>query len=526
MTAEYGVETMKKVADLLPPSLLAQLPQSAREAWVIRVTSDSREVEPGTLFVAVRGSAQDGHVFIGEAARKGAVLIVGSEGHVPSTEVLKGVPYIGVPEVEGEPGSPTRSIEGGRETLARIAAAFYGHPSRAMKMIGITGTSGKTTTAYLVESILKASGLAVGLVGTVEFRFGSRRYASTHTTPGPVELQRLLVEMRADGCTAVVMEVSSHALKQHRTAGIAFDGLVFTNLSPEHLDFHPDMEDYFRSKSMLFEQYVEWARAEAGKNPVASINGDDPYGRRLLEKLRSSASPLREVVAYGFAPESTLSGATLRIGPEGISGEAQGIRIDSGMIGSFNALNILGAVGIARALGISSEIIARGVREAVPPPGRLERVLNGRGIHVFVDYAHKPDALEKILETLSHLKGQHRLLTVFGCGGDRDRTKRPVMGALAARWSDRLWVTSDNPRTEDPSSIVREILEGIPQKAAQGDRVTAEVDRRKAIFGALSVAQAGDWVLIAGKGHEDYQIFGTTKIHFDDREVAREALGA
>ncbi|MDR3605985.1 MAG: UDP-N-acetylmuramoyl-L-alanyl-D-glutamate--2,6-diaminopimelate ligase [Oligoflexia bacterium] len=471
------------------------------------VTSDSREVAAGTVFVAVRGTARDGHLFIGEAVKKGAVAIVGHRDFRPSPADLGSVPYIGV--------------EDERLVLAQIAAAFHGHPSRTMQVIGVTGTSGKTTTTYLIESILRAAGHRVGLIGTVEFRSGQKRYPSTHTTPGPVELQRLLAEMKADGCDAVVMEVSSHALKQHRTAGIVFAGVVFTNLSPEHLDFHPDMDDYFDTKASLFLAYPDWR--------AAAINGDDRYGQKLLQELRARASahPRRQIVSFGMGKAAEVSGANLKIDLEGIHGKAGGLKIDSSLIGEFNAMNLLAAASVCRELGVPAQVIEQGIKEAHAPPGRLESVQNSQGIHVLVDYAHKPDALEKILAVLSEIKGSHRLITVFGCGGDRDRSKRPVMGGIAAQKSDLVWVTSDNPRTENPEAILQEILTGISERG----HVRVESDRKKAIFAAIAEARSGDLVLIAGKGHEDYQILpdpsspsGVKKIHFDDRETAAAAL--
>jgi UDP-N-acetylmuramoyl-L-alanyl-D-glutamate--2,6-diaminopimelate ligase len=477
----------------LPSEIFSKLPTTQRLGDFTHVTSDSREVGAGTLFVAVRGTAQDGHFFIRQAVQAGAVLIVGSEDHFPPASDLGPIPYVGMKDP--------------RLALAEIAAAFYGHPSRHMQMIGVTGTSGKTTTTYLIESILKAAEKNVGLIGTVEFRSAKKRYPSTHTTPGAVALQKLLAEMRADGCDVVVMEVSSHALKQHRTAAIEFDGVVFTNLSPEHLDFHPDMEDYFLTKASLFEDYASGS--------TAVINADDPYGRRLIQMLQTPATknPDRTIIPFQLSTD-------LKISRDGVMGEVNGVHIESCLIGSFNAMNLLAAIQVCRGLGIPPDVIARGVKNAVPPPGRLERVPNTKGIHVFVDYAHKPDALEKILEILAALKGPHHLFTVFGCGGDRDRTKRPVMGAIAAHWSDHAWVTSDNPRSEDPQAIIEEIVAGIDDRS----HVSVEPDRKKAIFAAISRAQAGDLVIIAGKGHEDYQIIGAQKIHFDDREVAAEAL--
>jgi UDP-N-acetylmuramoyl-L-alanyl-D-glutamate--2,6-diaminopimelate ligase len=407
-----------------------------------------------------------------------------------------------------------------------MAANFYGHPSHAMTMIGVTGTSGKTTTTYLCEAMLKASGHRVGVLGTVNVRFGDRVYPATHTTPGAVELQGFLARMQADGCTAVVMEVSSHALKQHRSATIAFDAMVFTNLSPEHLDFHPDMEDYYLSKAMLFQEYIDVAVA-VGKRPAAVVNADDENGQRLLAELKAANRSDIRVLAYGMGPGVDVSGSHLAIDLASIRGDVAGMPVQSSLTGRFNASNILAALGVGRALGLPPEAFTHGIAALTTVPGRLERVPNARGVHVLVDYAHKPDALEKVLKTLREVKGQHRLITVFGCGGDRDRLKRPVMGRLAVELSDYVFVTSDNPRTEKPEAIIQEIEQGIVGYT----NYTIEADRRKAIFAAVRQAQPGDLVIIAGKGHEDYQILAdpvhpkqTVKIHFDDREVAAEAL--
>jgi UDP-N-acetylmuramoyl-L-alanyl-D-glutamate--2,6-diaminopimelate ligase len=464
------------------------------------VTADSREVKPGAAFVAIQGTTQDGRQFIGKAQEAGAALILG-EG--PASVPLS-IPYV--------------EVEDARLALSYLATEIYGNPSHSMLVVGVTGTSGKTTTTYLIEAILQADGHRVGVVGTVNFRFGEKIYPSTHTTPGPVELQRLLGEMKADGCTAVVMEVSSHALKQKRTAQIAFNAMVFSNLTPEHLDFHPDMEDYFRSKAMLFTDYVSYALT-ARKRPIAVLNADDEYGARIAEELRKRGAP--PFLTYGLGgATSDIRGDRLTIDLGGIRGSVGTAQLTTGLTGRFNAYNLLAAFTVARGLGLDDDTICKGLSALGTVPGRLERVSNPHGIHVLVDYAHKPDALEKVLLTLKEVRGAYRLITVFGCGGDRDRKKRPVMGKSAVEHSDHVFVTSDNPRTEDPRSIIQEILVGT-----QGfSNFTVEPDRRAAIFSAINMARPGDVVVIAGKGHEDYQIVGTQKVHFDDREVAAEAL--
>jgi UDP-N-acetylmuramoyl-L-alanyl-D-glutamate--2,6-diaminopimelate ligase len=463
------------------------------------VTSDSREVKPGALFVAVQGGTRDGHDFIDEVIAQGAVAIIGERdlGRTLS------VPYIRVAD--------------SRLALAQEAAQFYGNPSHSMKIAGVTGTSGKTTVTFVLESILLADkNNKVGVIGTVNFRYtvsgGTTVLPSTHTTPGAVELQKLLARMKSEGVTHVVMEVSSHALAQKRVAGIEFDSTAFTNLTPEHQDFHKDMEDYYSAKKILFTDLFEAASA-AGKAPARAINIDDPYGQRLAQELGSSAN------TFSVSGAATWSGATVRESLEGIEGMIGQLHIRSSLIGRFNVANILTAIGLAKGLGVSDEVVARGIQNLAGVPGRLERVPNSRGIHVFVDYAHKSDALKTVLMNLQSFRGSHRLITVMGCGGDRDRTKRPVMGQIAEAFSDAVIVTSDNPRTENPDTIIAQIVGGMAE-----NKHSIQPDRRRAIFEAVALAHPGDLILIAGKGHEDYQIIGTQKHPFDDRKTALEAL--
>lgn len=465
------------------------------------ITANSQEVESGWIFVAVKGVRSDGHDYIEAAYQAGAKAVVGERSE---ESVSSGGKYIRVPD--------------SASALAWLADRHFGSPSRFMKVFGVTGTSGKTTTTYLLESILKVAGHRVGLIGTVELRCPAWTRASTHTTPGPVEIQKILHEMKSAGCTAVVMEVSSHALKQKRTDWIAFDGVIFTNLTAEHLDYHPDMEDYFLAKSRLFLDYRVFAQ-HARKRLIATVNEASSWGQRLVREMKTKGSPVGTVQSF----PSGFSGDI-----QGVRGALEGVAIQSPLVGEFNAENVAGAVGCARGAGISPGEIAEGVAKLTAVPGRMERVESSTGIHVFVDYAHKPDALEKVLHALRESQAQgQRLITVFGCGGDRDRTKRPVMGEVAARLSDRVIVTSDNPRTENPLRIIDEILAGIPKS----NTVEVEADRAKAIKRGILHASVGDVVLIAGKGHEDYQILldereptKTRKIHFDDRQVAREIL--
>ncbi len=489
---------------------MAELARSASS-----VVQDSRQVRPGSIFFAIRGSSSDGH------DRVPAVLNAGASACVVDGDYR-------LPEGSDEKWQGRLiHVADTREAFGWACSAFHGNPSHSMLMVGVTGTSGKTTTTYILESILRAAGHRVGVIGTVNFRIGDRVLPSTHTTPGSDELQKLLGEMKHEGCTAVVMEVSSHALKQHRTKGIAFDAMVFTNLSPEHLDYHPTMQDYFESKMLLFTAYAEDAR-RAEKNPRLVVNADDEYGRTLAGALGPDAwsFSLRSDSMARIRAEKLvldLSGISASVVMDGTNA----LSFRTALVARFNAQNSLAAAGAALALGVPAAAIEAGLLALQGVPGRLEKVPNSVGLNILVDYAHKPDALEKVLHTLRDLRrpGQ-RILTVVGCGGDRDRTKRPVMGRLAEALSDVAIITSDNPRTENPARIMEEILAGVSDR----DRVIVQVDRREAIFEAVRTARSGDLVLIAGKGHEDYQIIadsaapgGTRKVHFDDREVAAEA---
>jgi UDP-N-acetylmuramoyl-L-alanyl-D-glutamate--2,6-diaminopimelate ligase len=463
-----------------------------RGGTVSVVTSNSEDVRPESVFVAIPGTKVDGHTFIESAKANGARLMIGERDGAEFG--LTNEEYLRVPDA--------------RLALGLLASQFEGNPSREMQVIGITGTSGKTTTSFIVEAILRAAGMSVGLIGTVAYRIDGREIPSTHTTPGPVELHRLLREMRKAGCGAVVMEVSSHALKQHRTAGLAFDGVAFTNLSPEHLDYHPDMDDYFRSKRILFHEQADRSRRWK-KIPSLVVHFGNPEGDRLLAETPA---------ASGFRVEPAT-----KIDASGIRGIFSGLGIESPLIGRFNAENIAAAVAVTKAIGIPDAAIVVGVESLSRVPGRLERVSDRKGGRVIlIDYAHKPDALEKVLNVLRPMrKSGARLITVVGCGGDRDRTKRPVMGEIACRLSDWVVFTSDNPRTENPAAILAEVASG----ARDFKNHETEIDRKKAIFKAIRGSNADDIVLIAGKGHEDYQILGTEKIRFDDREVAASALG-
>lgn len=503
---------LKDLLSFIPEEQRVGLSQERLSRKIVQVTSDSRAVSPGSVFVAVKGGHFDGHDFISEVVRgEGA-----KEGAGP-------VAVIGEREISRSGPIPYIRVADSRKALAWLAAGLYGHPTRSMKIVGVTGTSGKTTVTYLLESIFASAGLHVGVIGTVNVRYGGGVFPVTHTTPGPVELQGILLRMKEAGCTHVIIEVSSHALKQRRVDGVAFDGMIFTNLSPEHLDYHPDMEDYFQAKARLFRECA-LESIVAGKRPLSAINSRDHYGRKLLYLVRNMAS--RGLRNIGYSVKEGL-----RSGADGIQGRVDGVEIRSRLIGGFNIQNIVGAVTFAKGMGVGVSAIETGVERLVSVPGRLERI-PAKGKTVFVDYAHKPDALEKVLiairELLTEDREGARLITVFGCGGDRDRSKRSAMGKIAVENSDLVYVTSDNPRTEDPDAIIREILAGT----AGNENVKVEPDRKKAILMALEAANSEDIVLIAGKGHETRQILpdsrtpgGVRNILFDDRKIVAQAGG-
>lgn len=468
------------------------------------LTDDSRQVSPGGLFVAVKGTQSDGHRFLAQAVAAGAGAIVVETGRV-SGETLAS---IAVPVIQ---------VGDSRRALGLLASRFHGGPSRRLRMIGVTGTNGKTTTTYLCKSILEAAGVRVGLIGTVAYLFGEERVAATHTTPGALELQDLLRRMVDAGMQALVMEISSHALALDRTAGCQFGTAVFTNLTQDHLDFHADMEDYFRAKLRLFTALDAAARA--------IVNDDDPYGGRVVEATRA------RVWSYAIDRPADLRAEDVQISLSGVRFTARtpagSVALRSSLVGRHNVHNILAAVGVGLAQRVPLEAIAAGVAALKNVPGRFEQVDAGQPFTVVVDYAHTEDALDRLLTTAQTVRSG-LIITVFGCGGDRDRGKRPKMGRVAARYSDVVVVTSDNPRTEDPDAIIREILPGVEagvRETGRG-RYLVQTDRRAAITEAIRLAQPGDLVLIAGKGHEDYQIIGKEKHPFDDRVVAREAIEA
>jgi UDP-N-acetylmuramoyl-L-alanyl-D-glutamate--2,6-diaminopimelate ligase len=476
------------------------------------IAYDSRRAGPGSLFVALKGQRLDGNAFALQALSKGALAVV-SEAPGPA-------------DVQ----APWFVVADGRIALARLATRFYDHPSRELQVVGITGTNGKTTTAYLVSALFESAGTRCGMLGTIVYRVGDEDRAATRTTPEAVDVQHMLREMVSRGCGACAMEVSSHALAQRRVDGTRFVAGVFTNLTRDHLDFHGDMESYFAAKRRLFEML--------GSGTTAVVNTDDPRGATLTGL---AARTLTYAVDRSADINPTRLSQTLR----GLAFEATtpagSIHVTSRLVGRPNVYNLLAAIGAGLACGLSGAVIERGLSGVEGVPGRFQVVSDpADDITVVVDYAHTDDALKNLLETARPLARQ-RLITVFGAGGERDRTKRPLMGAVAARLSDLVIVTSDNPRSEDPADIIEEIKRGIampPDRTRPGDaregqakytppRVTphmAIVDRRAAIDRAVSLARPDDVVVVAGKGHEKYQVIGDKEIPFDDVVVAREAL--
>ena len=487
--------------------LLVALPgariEGDAELNIKAVNYDSREVELGSAFVCIRGVANDGHDFAQSAVERGAVAVIAqSPGAVADL-----------------PAHVTRVfVDDTRLALALMADEFYGHPSREMMLVGITGTNGKTTVAHLVADLLREAGYkSVGIIGTLGAATEKTYYDTGRTTPESLDLQRLLADFLDGGSEAVVMEVSSHALAQQRVAGCAFDAGIFTNLTQDHLDFHGDMEEYFAAKTKLF---TDVARAsEAHKSFGAVFPTDDRYGVRLTQL--DSDTPF---ITYGIENEAHVKAEAVVLRPNGTSFVARtssgDIPFDVKLTGRFNVQNLLAAIAFGVLKGMPAAQIQSAMQRANAPEGRMEVIDEGQDFTVAVDYAHTPDGLKNVLATVKEFT-RGRLICVFGCGGDRDRTKRPQMGAIAASLADVVVVTSDNPRTEDPNRIIDDVLEGTSGSHCE---VQVEVDRRKAIELALELAQKGDFVLIAGKGHETYQIFKERTIHFDDREVVREAL--
>lgn len=483
--------------------LLAGLPvdraDDTRDPVIGSITEDSRQVTPGALFIARTGIASDGRTFARDAMARGAVAVL-SETPIDVTPDVVPVIAQHIPQL-----------------AAQLAERFHGEPSRALDLVGVTGTNGKTTTAHLIRQVLESTGRRCGLIGTVEINDGHTSRPAALTTPPAIELSGLLRRMVDHGCAACAMEASSHALLQRRVAGLRFRVGIFTNLTGDHLDYHGTMDDYAAAKALLFESLDDEA--------FAIVNTDDPQASRMVRDCRATVwrASLKDADADLHAELHALDAGGM---DATFTGPWGAFRVYLPLVGQHNLMNALEAAVAAHALGASADELQRAFSDARAPAGRLEPVHTADdGFSVLVDYAHTDDALENVLRAVRPLVPDGaRLTVVFGCGGDRDRTKRPRMAKVAATHADRIIITSDNPRTEDPTAIVREIEAGVPADR-QRDTETI-VDRRVAIQHAVGTAHAGDIVLIAGKGHEDYQIIGTTKHPFDDRLIAREALAA
>jgi UDP-N-acetylmuramoyl-L-alanyl-D-glutamate--2,6-diaminopimelate ligase len=495
---------IRAVGARAPFGAVAPLAQSVATTPVSGISYDSRSVHPGAVFVALKGIHADGTAYVRDAVTRGAVAIV-SESAAPADVQL-----------------PWLQVSDGRAALAALASEFYGRPSEQLTLIGITGTNGKTTTSYLLTAILEAAGLKCGRIGTVGYRIGNREFEAARTTPEAPELQRMLRDMVNQGCHACVMEVSSHALVLRRADSLRFAAGVFTNLTRDHLDFHGDMEKYFAAKRRLFELLPSDA--------VAITNADDRRGAQF-------AAAARRPVTYAIDSPADVRPGPIAFSLDGLQFEVRTPRgtlhLRSPLVGRPNAYNILAAVTTAMALDVPFSAIEKGIRDLTNVPGRFQLVSGSDDeVRVVVDYAHTDDALKNLLETARPL-ASGRVITVFGCGGDRDRTKRPLMGAVAARLSDVVIVTSDNPRSENPAQIIEEIKRGIvlpPDRVGpRGTGPKAPVcfaipDRKEAIDRAVKEARPGDLILVAGKGHEKYQVIGDRTLPFDDVAVARAAL--
>src|SRR3989449_1261301 len=463
---------------------------------VENIAYDSRRVQRNTLFVALRGEKTDGHEFIGHAISKGASVIVAERE-------------------EKDPRITCVVVENTRSALADLSATFYGFPAKRLRLAAVTGTNGKTTTTFLIKHICEKAGLRCGLIGTVRYEIGERVLPAIRTTPESLDLQDLFAQIANAGCRAAAVEVSSHALAQERTRGLEWDVAVFTNLTQDHLDFHGTMERYFESKMKLFNQL---AQQQKKRKAVAVVNIDDRYGEQLRNKIDKRIS----VVTYGMGARADFRASNYRMEFGGTSyqldarGKSYLVRVP--LIGRFNVANSLAALAAANALGVGLREAVLSLAKSPQVPGRLEMVPAKRQFQVFVDYAHTPDALLNVLKTLREL-GPRRLIVVFGCGGNRDREKRPLMGQVVDQNADYAVITSDNPRKEDPDKIIAEVEKGF-----RGNHFEKITDRAQAISRAIEIAQPRDIVLIAGKGHENYQEFADHTVPFEDIQVARRAV--
>ena len=491
---------MKTLKDIIS-TLDVQQVQGNQNVSIQDITADSRAVKPNSLFIALDGATVDGHNYIDKAIAAGAVAVIVSKLVAISDDVC------------------VITVVDTRQAMMTCVPYFFDYPANRMRMIGVTGTNGKTTTTHMIRHILKAQGHKVGVIGTVHIMIGDTSYPIHNTTPDVVDLQHILHQMVQENVEYCVMEVSSHALALGRVSGVEFDTAVFTNLTQDHLDFHKTFENYLAAKCKLFEQVS--ASNQVKDNKGAVINIDDSYGHRVMEKTTAPT------ITYSTLGKGTLNASDVHMSTKNsqytVNYKGESYPVSMNTTGLFNVYNTLAAIGACLQEGISMEAIDTALKTFSSVPGRFELIEEGQDFAVVVDYAHTPDGLQNILETAKAIK-ENRIIIVFGCGGDRDATKRPIMGRIAAKYGDKIYVTSDNPRTEDPVQIVKDVEVGVKEALRDGTSYEVIVDRREAINHAIHDAKAGDIVIIAGKGHENYQILKNETIHFDDREEARKAL--
>ncbi len=490
-----SVDYRKKLTEVFQ-GVGATLPAGTSGLEIRQVVCDSRKVRPGSLFFALHGAKADGNAFIQDAIKRGAAAIA-SEEQAPSA-LPAGVVWIRVREA--------------RKALAVAAANFFGHPANTLQLVAVTGTNGKTTTTSVINAIVKASGAQTGLFGTIAYHTPLGDYPAPNTTPESVDLQGFLAEIRDAGGKYAVLEASSHSLAMDRLWGCHFQAAVFTNLTREHMDYHKTFEDYFSAKKRLFEG------TGAGAPEVAVLNTDDEFGKRLVGLAKKT-------VTYGLESDADITTKKFQLTFDGLTFTAHTpngkVHVVSPLVGKINVYNLLAAIGAGQALGLSNEAIESGIQNLESVSGRFQRIDLGQPFLVIVDYAHTDDALENLIRTARELNPKARIITLFGCGGEKDRTKRPVMGEVTGRLSDLTILSSDNPRSEDPLKIISDIIVGLQKTAG---KYLIEPDREKAIGTAMDEARSGDIVLLAGKGHENYQILVDRTLEFDDREMARRAL--
>lgn len=476
---------LNTISDLLQASgLLIAQSDGQSEVWIDHLSEDSRQIHENGLFVAVRGAQADGHRFLEKAVSNGAKIVVVEDA---SASIPENTAWV--------------QVSNARAACARLSAALFQHPARSLKLIGVTGTNGKTTSTFLIHQMLQALGEKAGLIGTIEYRIGDEAVESTHTTPDAYRVNQMWQNMVDAGCSVCVMEVSSHALDQYRVLGEDFDMAVFSNLTHDHLDYHGTLEAYLGAKKMLFDDLLP--------DGFALTNVDDAAGEAIVSGTAAN------IIRYGQHSTADFRFEILEDRIQGLRMMIDGVSTSFRLVGAFNAYNLTAAYSVGRALGYAKDDVLAALSELPPVRGRFEQLFFSNGVTAIVDYAHTPDALENVLETIESTKAEFgKVWCIFGCGGDRDPKKRPVMGKIAESFADYPVITNDNPRTEDPMQIIREVHAGFEHP----DRATVQPDRRAAIQHAVSHARAEDVILIAGKGHETYQIIGTEKQHFDDRE--------